>query len=364
MICNQLWPDRESARAAPVGDIDLVRCETCAFIWNRAFEPERVVYATGYENALHHSTTFQAFAKDLSRHLIDSYDLVGKHVIEIGCGDGHMLDLLMQGGVATATGFDPSMEGRESPFAARPGVEIVPEYFDSRQLRRPFDMITCRHVLEHLDTPRSLLETIRDAIGDRDVPVYFEVPNAEWMLESVSIWDVIYEHVGYWSAASIASAFRRAGFKPVSVRSGYAGQFLMVEMRPDGADTPDSVAGSDRIAALADNFRDATIREIADWRARLAGASGKVVIWGAGSKGVTFANALGPDGGALAAMVDLNERKHGLFAPGVALEIVPPEALIELSPDLVLISNALYRAEISEQVRGMGLSPDFAVLAG
>jgi len=364
VICNQLWPDAEAATEAAAGDVDLVRCGTCAMVWNARFEPERMVYAPGYENALHFSPRFQAFAEDLAKGLVERHGLQGKDVVEIGCGDGHMLDLMAQNGVANATGFDPSMAGKDTPFTAREGVEIVPEYFRSDQLDRPFDAVLCRHVLEHLDTPMALLTDIRRAIGDRDVPVYFEVPNAGWMLDSVSMWDVIYEHVGYWSAPSITTAFVRAGFQPVSVSTGYDGQFLMVEARPAEPQPGYIAPGVDAVAASADAFASAAAGELGKWRERLGALGGSAVIWGAGSKGITFANALGAAAAPLAALVDLNPRKHGLVAPGVSLPVVAPEALIGVGPALVLISNALYEAEITDQVRGMGLDPEFAVVAG
>lgn len=364
VICNQLWPDAKAARAAPSGDVDLVRCADCAMIWNAAFEPARMVYAPGYENALHFSPKFQAFAEDLARDFVDRFDLRGKHVVEIGCGDGHMLDLIVAHGAATATGFDPSMDGVETPFAAREGVEIVPEYVRPDQLNWPFDAILCRHVLEHLDVPMPFLQDIRRTVGTRDVPVYFEVPNAGWMLRSVSMWDVIYEHVGYWTAPSMETAFRRAGFAPVSIKEGYDGQFLMLEARAADPD-PDYIApGAADVAVDADAFAAASYAALAEWRDRLGSLAGRAVVWGAGSKGITFANALGAAGAALTALVDLNPRKHGLMVPGIARPVVAPEALAEIAPDLVLISNALYEAEITARVQDMGLTTDVAVVAG
>ncbi|MEM1003758.1 MAG: class I SAM-dependent methyltransferase [Pseudomonadota bacterium] len=364
VICNQLWPDAAAARAAPAGTVDLKLCPETGFIWNGAFDPARMVYAPGYENALHFSPKFQAFAEELAAGLVERHGLKGKHVVEIGCGDGHMLDLMAKNGVANATGFDPSMEGQQTPFTARDNVEIVGEYFRSDQLDRPFDAILCRHVLEHVDAPVPLMTDIRRAIGDRDVPIYFEVPNAGWMLDAVSMWDVIYEHVGYWSAPAITTLFHRTGFEPISVSAGYGEQFLMLEARPAAPQPEYLDAGAADVARAAHAFGRAATAELDRWRNRLSGFEGNVVIWGAGSKGITFANALGDAARPLAALVDLNTRKHGLVAPGVALSVIAPEALPGFSPDLVLISNALYEAEITEQVRSMGLNPDFAVIAG
>ena len=208
------------------------------------------------------------------------------------------------------------------------------------------------------------MRDIRRAIGDRDVPIYFEVPNAGWMFDAVSMWDVIYEHVGYWSAPSITTLFRRTGFEPVSVRAGYGEQFLMVEAKPASCE-PDYISPDAEAARKsAAFFADAANAELEKWRACLADLDANAVIWGAGSKGITFANALGDACKALVAFVDLNPRKHGLIAPGVALPVVSPEALSDLNPDLVLISNTLYETEIREQVTAMGLTPSFGVISG
>lgn len=364
IITNQLWPDAKTAHDAPTGDLDLAICGSCAMIWNAAFDPDLMQYAPGYENALHFSANFRDFAAQLAAHLMKEYDLIGKPVVEIGCGDGFMLDLMAEQGVGSAIGFDPTMRGVETPFTARPEVDIVPEYFQSDQLDRPFDALLCRHVLEHLDTPAPLLTDIRRAVGDRNTPIYFEMPNAGWMLEATSFWDVIYEHVGYWTAPALETLFRRAGFAPASISAGYGDQFLMAEGLPAAPDPDFLPTDTSTVLKAADKFATAFADELEKWNASL-GHGRKAVIWGAGSKGITFANALkGTAAQSLAAMIDLNPRKHGLHIPGIGLPVRSPDDLPDIAPDLVLVANALYLDEIRDQVRGMGLAPDFDVIAG
>ena len=201
------------------------------------------------------------------------------------------------------------------------------------------------------------------------MPIYFEVPNAGWMLDAVSMWDVIYEHVGYWTAAAIETLFRRAGFDPVSVTTGYGDQFLMVEARPGAAEdavaepTVSRLKASD-VVALSTEFAQAFQSGLKDWMRRLAPYRQGIVIWGAGSKGVTFANVLHAMGQPIDALVDLNPRKHGRFIAGAGLPVIAPERLSEFGPDLILISNGLYEDEIMAEVREMGLAPDFAQISG
>jgi SAM-dependent methyltransferase len=307
---------------------------------------------------------FRAFAEELGEGLVTRHRLAGRSVVEIGCGDGYMLDLMVRHGVGQAMGFDPSMAGRETPYAYRPGVTIVPEYFRSGHLDGGFDAILCRHVLEHLEAPAPLLAEIRRAVGARSVPLYVEVPNAGWMLDSVSMWDVIYEHVTYWTAPAMEIAFRRAGFRASEIRSGYGEQFLMAEGLPAEPEpvngTPETVAVRARAGAFAAAARDEVVR----LRDTLGGLRGPAVIWGAGSKGITCANALGEAAAPIAGLVDVNPRKHGRYIPGSALPVVGPETLRQLRPELVLLSNTQYRDEVAADLRELGLRPELAVIAG
>jgi SAM-dependent methyltransferase len=346
-----------------------VFCERCALLFNRAFDETAISYAAGYENALHFSPHFRAFAEALCRQLIARHDLTGKDIVELGCGDGYLLEVMIQSGVRCATGFDPSMAGKSTPFSATTGVEIVAEAWRPELLDRPFAALLCRHVLEHLPDPLTALRQIRAALRTRDCVLYFEVPNAQWMLERLSVWDVIYEHVTYWTPPSLESLFRRAGFQPLAVTSVYGDQFLTIEavpaeLQPDALPVPASLAG---IRGAATDFGAHAAGLLSHWRGWLRDLAqhGKAaVIWGAGSKGIAYANAVGGVTNALTAAVDLNTRKQGLFIPGAGLPIVAPEGLADFAPDIVLISNRLYRSEIEQRLAALGIRAEILEIAG
>ena len=60
----------------------------------------------------------------------------------------------------------------------------------------------------------------------------------------------------------------------------------------------------------------------------------------------------------VAAAVDINPHKHHCFMPGTGHEVIAPEALAELRPDLVVVMNEIYVEEIRAQLAGMGLHPE------
>ena len=360
VLCNQLWPTADAARLAPTIGIDLSFCPDCTLLANRSFQPDAIAYSTGYENALHFSPRFRDFAEDLGRDLIARHGMDGGQVVEIGCGDGYFLELMKRNGVGSAIGFDPSMKDRPSEFTTSPDVQIVPELFRKGQLESDFDLLVCRHVLEHITEPLTFMKDIRDAVGDRSCVLYFEVPNGEWILKDCSIWDLIYEHVTYWTGPALDTLFRRAGFKPLSIRSAYGGQFLSVEAVPDTGNTdylPDAVIRQE-MAELQDSMRKRAEEKLAFWSGKIADLSRggrQAALWGAGSKGITFANALLGSGEYLTTLIDLNTRKHGQFIPGAGLPVVAPEDLKDLPVSDVLVSNALYIDEIRRQLADLGV---------
>ena len=59
----------EEARAYPRGDIELVFCEACGFVFNRALDPLLTEYSDRYEPTQAYSPTFQRFHRDLAGRL-------------------------------------------------------------------------------------------------------------------------------------------------------------------------------------------------------------------------------------------------------------------------------------------------------
>jgi SAM-dependent methyltransferase len=362
VLCNRLWPTREEARSAPRGDLHLGHCPVCSHVFNARFSAARVEYGGEYENSLHFSPHFQDYSRSLAGYLVERFELRRRSILEIGCGKGEFLALLTDLGDNRGIGYDPSYRpGRIAPeTAAR--VHIVADLFSPAQAV-PADFICCRQVLEHLADPVGFLAGLRPLAEGRAVPVFFEVPNALSTLRDLGIWDLIYEHPSYFSPASLRQAFVAAGFEVLDVREAFSGQYLWIEAQaaPEGrrsAGRPSAEAAE--VASLVDGFQERFSRRVGTWREKMAEArrlGRRAVIWGAGSKGVTFLNLL-PAGEEMVGAVDLNPHKHGKFLPGTGQPVFSPDALPGEAPDLVIVMNPAYRGEIERHLDRLGIFPE------
>ena len=363
---NFLYSTERSALESPRGDIVLGLCGDCGLVSNIAFDPSLLKYVEGYENPLHCSDVFRSYASDLAAELIRRFDLNGKTVVEIGCGDGDFLRLLCFRGSNRGVGFDPSYSG---PTDTNGRIRIIQDYYSERYAGLKADFIYSRHTLEHVPDPMDLLGPVRRSIGAGDAtPVFIEVPNAARIFDECFVWDIIYEHTSYFTSGSLATTLARSGFGGVVVDEAFHGQFLTAFARAadGGRQGPVRVQAEtrDRDEQSVARFVAGYSEIIERWGLRLdkLRESGKTtVIWGAGSKGITFLNSFDTRG-VVECVVDINPRKDGMFIAGTGHRIVSPRGLAAIRPDAVLVVNPVYRDEVDDTLRALGLHPAIETL--
>lgn len=359
-----LWPNREDALGCKKGDLRIYFCEKCGYVWNAGFEPDRLEYSQAYDNNLHHSATYAQYAKNTAQHLINRYQLHGKKVIEIGCGKGDFLILLCTMGDNQGLGFDTSFEERDLDSKAAERISIIRDFYSEKYADHTGDLVASRYVLEHIENPVQFLNSIRRSIGDREETiVYFEVPDVYLILEQLSAWDFIYEHVSYFSPGSLATLFEMCGFKILDLYETFGGQFIGIEAAPvSGSAIGTFEIGDDvdRIGKCVKHFQpqiDKKLQEFSKLIQRIRKENQRVLVWGAGAKGVSYLNMLNIRD-EIKYIVDINPNKHGNFVAGTGQKIVPPEFAKSYNPDLVIVMNPIYESEIQLKLKEMNVTTE------
>jgi SAM-dependent methyltransferase len=360
---STLLDTRARAIAYPRADLRLALCPSCGLITNTAFGAPDHDYSASYEEVQSFSPRFRAYASELARTLVERHGLRGRDVLEIGCGRGDfLLELCAQTG-ARGYGIDPSFreERLEGPAANRVMVERV--FFTPERVPPDVAAVVCRHTLEHVHDVAAFLLALRLGVERAGDPVVvFEVPDTWRVLRETAFWDLFYEHCSYFTAGSLARAFRAAGFAPEHLERTFDDQYLVLTARLSAdARADDGVLELEESPADvvdgAASFSKGVERARAEWGdlLRTARERGETsVIWGAGSKGVGFLSALGL-GDEVAFAVDVNPAKHGMFMSGTGHEIIAPERLREIGPSTVVVMNPAYVDEIGADLARLGV---------
>ncbi len=344
---NLLMRDQATAIDIPRGDLALIVCRDCGFIFNRAFDPQKIMYGEDYENTQACSPSFNKYLDELVRRMVMEQDVRDCHVVEVGCGNGLFLRKLVayDGAGNRGYGFDPSYRGAESELDGR--IKFSARYYDSACADVPADVIVCRHVIEHVPQPLQMLKDIKKALARAPkARIFFETPCVEWILANLVVWDFFYEHCSYFSAASLSTAFQAAGFEVQSVRHVFEGQYLWLEATlPKTAPRTEKRPGT--VAVQAQRFAKLEAKMKEDWgrKIRAHASEAKVALWGAGAKGVTFANLIDESRQLIDCVVDLNPLKQGHYVPGTGHPIVSYQALAARGVSTAILMNPNYRKE-------------------
>lgn len=356
VMMHHLYATAEQARNAPLATLDLNRCRSCGFVWNEAFDSAKLQYDESYENNQGYSGVFR-------EHMLSRADAIMKQApaeqplnyLEVGCGQGTFLACFAERAGARlrhADGFDPSYRG---PASVGYSVRFHKDYFDlqtAARLSAQPNVVVSRHTIEHVPDPVAFLRAIRNGLAaDSDALIFIETPDVDWILANCAIQDFFYEHCSIFTEDALKCALHRAGFRAPSVERAFGGQYLWASAH---VGSPDKVTVDRRLTEVrspADAF-------VERWRERVRSAkvNGRVAVWGAGAKGVTFSLLVDATGEFIDHVIDVNPGKQGHFLPVSALPVVSPEAARSLNARTIFVMNPVYLREIAESVSIMGFS--------
>jgi SAM-dependent methyltransferase len=365
---NVFGRTREDALGVARGTLDVVRCAACGLTRNAAFDSSRVRYDASYDVDQSRSPRFVAHLDEVCARIEARCAPSALDVVEIGCGQGTFLGHLaarLGSRLRSAVGFDPAFRGEQALPA---NVRVVPRAFDAASLAglaaAPM-LVVLRHTIEHVPSPVAFLRSIVAALRGAPIDVFVETPDADYTIRNKVVHDLYYEHCSLCSARALEQTMRAVGLSDIAVDRAFGGEYLVAFASSDPAGAaPGRAEAARRAEPTAPEATRHEVAAFADacaafgprWRARIREARecGKVAVWGAAGKGVTFLGLVDPGGDLVDAVVDTHPAKAGLFVPGTAHPIVGPDRAQALGVRTVIVMNDNYVAEIEARCRASG----------
>ncbi len=344
---------REDALSAPRYPMDFHMCASCGHIFNVAFDYSLIPYQNDSNLMYNAGSVWANYLQDAAK-LIEGYGLKEKTVVDIGCGDGGFLKLLFDlEPNARYIGFEPGIEADNAVFE---GVEIIKDFFLANRDMKEYspDVIVCRHVIEHLESPREFVERIAYfALSVGISPIFVaEVPNIQNALNDLRVADYLYEHVSNFTPASLRTLFEICGFEVLELIGGYGDEVSLIIAKLKKED------GKLQTAKKAKQIREKLLLQKTTLDTTLKELKTKnksIAIWGATGKGASFINSFELNADDYTIVVDSDERKCGRYTPGTGQLIRHSTYLLENHCDVIVATTNWRVCDISEEIKRRGI---------
>jgi len=210
------------------------------------------------------------------KEFTERFGLAGKKVLDIGTGQGEMIDVLKEAGLQVA-GIEASLESVNIGRAT--GRNMIHGYIgdEGAIAGGPYDAFIFLNYLEHLPDPGAIMRNIYNnttayAVG------YVTVPNLDYLLKTKSLYEFVADHISYFTQKTLEHAFEANGFEVLDCR--------IINEENDIA----AIVKKRRMTDLSQEYASVDFL-IGDLRCIIVGYKSKnkkVAIWGAGHRTLAY----------------------------------------------------------------------------
>lgn len=340
--------------AALRSDLEPVACKGCSHIYLKK-QPDEKIISTLYSKYYSYPSALQGkfvpqrekafleiFKRAIQKKLKKDHGLV----LEIGCYDGYILWHLKRLGFSVE-GCDPS-DGAD--IGKKYGLEIRKQFFKAADYigkGRKYDVVIFRHLLEHVPDPVVFLKTLKNMLNPYAL-VVFEVPNIEFCLRNKNTSVFSFQHLQYFSGASVRHLIERADYRLVELVN--TGENLIAICAQGKAKK--ALLGKAAFN-LSRSFAADLKNKIIHFKNMLKTMPDeRLAMWGAGTFSRSVIATYGLKENRIKCIVDSDPNKWGMEYLEYPFAVESPEALKHQKQDGLMVCS-MYTAQIMRQLRKM-----------
>ncbi len=331
------WPkSTEEARSMKRLPLSFYRCVDCGHVYNLEFDYEEVPYSEKPNYMFNKGVCWSQHLEHIQERILACLP-ENPTVIEIGCGDAHLLNSLAQAkGKGRFIGFDPNAE--TIPLDER--VQVHKALFEPMTHLPEYqpDLIISRHVLEHLMNPLGFIQLLGFAANWSEIPVklFIEVPCIDKVFDSHRTVDFFYEHNSHFTSTSLRRLLARSSSSIDLVEKGYNHEVVFGIANIGHSRHQKDLARES--ADFLQHSKDARER-IAAQLESLYQSGQRVAVWGGTGKAAAFMNQYGLDCERFPVVVDSDLNKVGTYVPGCGQAIQSPDILKHSPVDVIIVAT-------------------------
>jgi len=336
---SQNLPTKENLDLDAPMNLNLCQCSGCGLV---QFDCEPVPYYKDSTRAGERCEFLISLRQKQYRHLIETYHLHKKKILEVGAGKGGFLKTLkaMREYEIDEYGIENNAEfvriARETEHVnVQQGFTETPK---THILGAPFDAFVSFAYPARLIDPNTMLQCVSHNLAENGVGLIM-VPSMEHLLKPGGFFDIVRDHIAFYSKETLRFLLQKNGFDVLE--QGEAAQIYIYAIVKKRQPYKMAKIWAD-VEPLTKNIRDFIETHTKDGR--------KLAVWCAGHFAFT-ALSTAEIGDKISYIIDNAKFKQGRYAPGSHVLITGPEYYQTEPVDTILILGPIYIDEIVKEIR-------------
>ncbi len=334
---SQDLPTKENVNLDKPIDFNLCQCKGCGLV---QFDCEPVPYYLDSTRAGERSGVLIKMRQKQFEHLIESYNLKGKKIIEIGAGKGGFLRTLKE-----MTKYDIKEYGIENNVGfveiarKKEGVNVFrgnPEDENQLYIDGPYDAFVSFAYPARLINPNEMLRGVKKNLVD-DAVGLIQVPSLEHLIRPGGFYDITADHIAYYSQDTLHFLLQRNGFDVLEQGEIGLYNYAIVKNR--------------QVINLKTIWSDveALSKRICQFIDKSKSEGKKIAVWCAGHFAFTVLSTTGV-GDSISYIIDNASFKQGCYAPASHVKIVGVDYFKYEPVDIIMILGPMYIDEIVSEI--------------